>query len=319
MPTLQEWRGDDGAVVRYTPVRSFGKVWVAAGLPSSSRTNDVVAFERAAAVENARVLWFAVESPEFIDGSRPSIVIGAEPVWSSSRWDEIVSSKRSVRAQIARARNKGLEVEQWDSARVSASAELRTILEDWLSRRGLPPLSFMANPYVLQAPGPRTFHVAVLEGEPVGYLAMVPGDEALIEWIIQHRRAPNGTAAMLLDAAVRSLPHDSTFTLGMVPLSSYAPLSTERPGPLVRALLSWVRAHATRFYNFEGLERFKAKFVPDYWRPLWLVTDGRPINVLTFHAVAAAFSSSRGPTRFVARALGDAVLEEARRLGASSR
>jgi len=117
----------------------------------------------------------------------------------------------------------------------------------------------------------------------------------------------------LLDAAVRSLPAGSTFTLGLVPLSSFAPLSEAAPGLLVRGLLAWTRAHATRFYNFEGLERFKAKFVPERWRPLHLVTDGKRITPLTFHAVAAAFAAPRGPARFIAEALLDAVAEEGRR------
>ena len=313
MADLEVWRGSGGATVRYRPVRSFGRVWVAAGGPSSSRPDDARAFEDAAQREGARVLWFGVEAPEAIGPGRPAVVVGAEPVWSVERWGEIVAQKRSVRAQIARARNKGVAVEPWGASRVAASKSLRAVLHDWLDRRGLPPLGFTADPFVLED-ADRRFWVATLEGDPVGYLAMVPGEEALVEWVIQHRRAPNGTASLLLDAAVRSLPPSSRVTLGMVPLSTFAPLSDRRPGLAVRALLSWVRAHATRFYNFDGLERFKAKFVPDDWRPLWLVTDGRPVTVLTFHAVAAAFTAPRGPTRFVARALADAVLEEARRL-----
>ena len=313
MGGLREWRRAGGATVRYQPARSFGRVWVAAGGPSSSSADDALAFEDAARSAGARVLWFGAGTPDVVAPGRPAVVIGAEPVWSADRWDGIVASKRSVRAQIARARNKGLRVERWDRDRVSSSGALRAVLGDWLDRRGLPPLAFMADPLVLEEPGERVFWVAVLEGEPVGYLAVVPGDEALVEWIIRHRRAPNGTAAALLDTAVRSLPSGSTFTLGMVPLSSHAPLSDRRPGLAVRALLSWVRAHAARFYNVQGLERFKGKFVPDRWRPLWLVTDGRPVTLLTFHAVAAAFSGPRGPARFVARALADAALEEVRR------
>ena len=126
----------------------------------------------------------------------------------------------------------------------------------------------------------------------------------------QCRDTDQPTAALLLDTALRD-SGSPAFTLGMVPLSTHAPLSDTTPSLLVRALLTWTRAHATRFYNFGGLERFKAKFVPDRWRPLHLVTAGRPITVFTFHDVAAAFAAPRAPTRFVGRALLDAAVQEA--------
>lgn len=316
MPGLSTWRSGWGATVEYTEFRSWGLVRVAAGGPSGPverRPEAAGAFERDAAEAGARVLWFGVEEPAEIGRDKPSVVIGAEPVWGAGRWPEVVARKSSVRAQVNRARNKGLVAEEWPAARVRASAELRAVLADWLSRRGLPPLAFLADPFVLDEPGDRRFLVATRDGAVVGYLVLRPGAEAFVEWIIRSRDAPNGTAAFLLDAALRRLAPDVPFTLGLVPLSTFAPLSEHAPDLFVRALLAWTRAHATRFYNFDGLQRFKAKFVPDRWRPLHLVTDGRPITVFTFHDVAAAFARPRGPTRFVARALADAAAEEVRR------
>ena len=281
--------------------------------PVHQRVEAAWAFEAKSRADGARTLWFAVERPGDIDEGRRSVVVGAEPVWEPGRWAEVVAGKRSVRAQIARARNKGVVAEAWDADRARDSADLREVLANWLGGRGLPPLRFMADPFVLDDPGARTFWVAQRDGRVEGYLALVPGPEAFVEWIIQRRDAPNGTAALLLDAAARSLPESVGFTLGMVPLSSFAPLSEHAPDPLVRGLLAWTRAHATRFYNFGGLERFKAKFRPDGWRPLHLVTDGGPVTILTFHAVAAAFAAG-SPTAFVARALTSAVANEARSL-----
>ena len=314
MPGLATWRGPSGTEVAYVEVRSWGRVRVAAGGPSgppAERVRAAEAFERDARLSGARALWFGVEDPADVGVNRPSVVIGAEPVWDAGRWAEVVEGKASVRAQVNRARNKGVAVERWPAERARASDALRAVLAGWLDRRGLPPLAFLADPFVLDEPGDRRFYVAVRDGRVVGYLALVPGDEAFVEWIIRAADAPNGTSALLLDAAVRDLPPDAPFTLGLVPLSTHAPLSERAPSLPVRALLAWTRAHASRFYNFGGLERFKAKFVPDRWRPLHLVTDGRPVSIFTFHAVAAAFAAPRGPTRFVARALVDALAEEA--------
>ena len=316
MAGLSTWRSARGAEVEYVEFRSWGLVRVAAGGPTGPverRPEAADAFEHDAANAGARVLWFGVEEPAEIGRDKPSVVIGAEPLWDAGRWPDVVASKSSVRAQVNRARNKGLVADEWPAERVRASAELRAVLADWLSRRGLPPLAFLADPFVLDEPGDRRFLVATRDDAVVGYLALRPGDEAFVEWIIRSRDAPNGISAFLLDAAIRRLAPDVPFTLGLVPLSTFAPLSERAPDLFVRALLAWTRAHATRFYNFDGLQRFKAKFVPDRWRPLHLVTDGRPITVFTFHDVAAAFALPRAPTRFVARALADAALEEGRR------
>lgn len=313
MPGLTTWHGNDGATVDYVSVHSWGRVWVTAGAPSGPEAHRPIAaaaFEADAKAEGARALWFAVEHPGDIDPARPSLVIGADPVWDAGRWPEMVARKASVRAQIRRAANKGVVVRPWPRERIQSSAALRSVLSGWLDRRGLPPLAFMADPFVLDVPGDRRFWVATREGAVIGYLALLPGEEVFVEWIIQRRGAPNGTAALLLDTALRD-EGAPAFTLGMVPLSTHAPLSATTPSLTVRAMLAWTRAHATRFYNFGGLERFKAKFVPDRWRPLHLVTDGRPISIFTLHTVAAAFAAPRGPTRFVARALADAVVDEA--------
>ncbi len=314
-PGLQTWTdAASGATVAYVEVRSWGRVRVAAGEPTGparQRPAVAAAFERDAREAGARALWFGIEEPAHIGSGRPSVVIGAEPVWRVRRWPEIVAAKRSVRAQIARAHNKGVVVESWSAERASATTELRDVLAAWLANRGLPPLAFLASPFVLDEPGDRRFWIARQGDAVVGYLALHPGKESFVEWIIRRPDAPNGTAALLLDRALRQLPEGGAFTLGLVPLSTYAPLSETAPSLLVRGLLRWTRAHATRFYNFTGLERFKAKFLPDRWRPLHLVTDGRPISIFTFHDVAAAFAAPRGPTRFVARALADAVADEA--------
>lgn len=325
---MQTWTHAGGPTVRFVEVRSWGRVRVCAGAPDGppeARPAAAAAFEAEARAAGAQVLWFAVEHLRDLGGggrARPSVVVGAEPVWRAGRWPEVVAAKSSVRAQVRRAQNKGVAVEPWPAARVRRSGELRAVLAEWLGTRGLPPLSFMASPFVLDAPGDRRFWVARRGAEVVGYLALRPGDaaardepdagEAFVEWIIQRRAAPNGTAALLLDAAVRGLPPETGFTLGLVPLSSRAPRSATAPPLAVRALLAWTRAHAARFYNFDGLERFKAKFAPDAWRPLHLATDGPPVTLRTFHAVAAAFAAPRGPARFVARALADAVGQEAR-------
>jgi phosphatidylglycerol lysyltransferase len=214
----------------------------------------------------------------------------------------------------ARYPNKGVVVEAWPAERAAGSGALRDVLAEWLAGRGMPSLSFLADPHVLDAPLDRRVFVAGRGGTPVAYLVLAPipaRDGWHVEWVIRRPPSPNGTAALLLDAAARSVAEADVLTLGLVPLSTHGPLSAPAPGRAVRALLAWTRAHARRFYSFEGLERFKAKFLPDAWEPLYLLTRG-PAGLGTFWAVADAFAGEQSPVGLVGRALAGAAADEVR-------
>lgn len=325
-PGLRRWHTDD-AFVAYAPGRRVPAgpvVRVAAGGPvcAPDRLGAVAeAFERDAAEGGEGVCWFGAD--ERVRTALPAhtaLVVGAQPVWTPTRWPDILASKASLRAQVRRAENKGVEVEAWPRETAAASGALRAILDDWLARRGMPSLHFLAEPDVLGSLGDRETFVAVRDGRPVAYLLLSPvpaRDGLFVEWILQGRQAPNGTAALLLDAAFgTAIDRDASFvSLGLVPLSSHAPLSEAAPSAAIRALLAWMRAHARRFYNFEGLERFKGKFLPDAWEPVYLLTPEPRISVPLLHALADAFAGPRSPEALVGRALVRAATQEVRTAG----
>jgi phosphatidylglycerol lysyltransferase len=51
-----------------------------------------------------------------------------------------------------------------------------------------------------------------------------------------------------------------------------------------------VRAHGRRFYNFDGLYAFKAKFSPDRWEPVYAFINEPRFTLRTLYAIARAFS-----------------------------
>jgi phosphatidylglycerol lysyltransferase len=166
----------------------------------------------------------------------------------------------------------------------------------------------------------RRVFVAECDGDAVAFLVASPVPARngwLVEQIVRGRDAPNGSATLLLDAAMRALAADGAayVTLGLSPLSRRASASAENPYWL-RGLLGWVRAHGRRFYNFEGLERFKAKFCPDRWDPITALTNEPTPALLTLRAIADVFSGEGvSPVGFVGRALVDALGQELRTLG----
>ena len=317
--------------VRSPGVGGAGRTWVAAGAPVCDEayvTEAAQRFERDAARDGARVTWFGADrrlraallpSPEHSE-----MLLGAQPVWAPDRWAGIVQGKASLRAQLNRARNKGVSVRLLPADAPVPDA-LRPVLADWLGFRPMPAMHFMVEPDVLGHVTDRRVFIAErdVEGDvtPVAYLVAspVPARQGwLIEQIIQGKgrlapAAPNGTAALLLDAAMRAAADSGAryVTLGLSPLSQRTASAAPDDEPLwLRLLLGWVRLHGRRFYNFGGLEAFKAKFVPDRWDPLTAITTERAPTPLTLYAIADAFSGPTSPVGLVARAVGMAARDE---------
>lgn len=316
-PGIRYWFASHGdAVVGYV-ARHHVRVVAGAPVCAEARLAEVSAeFERDAAAAGERVCYFgAGERLEATYSTRPShsmIALGAQPSWDPRHWPRMIATRASVRAQLNRARNKGIVVAPWPSDRATQNPELQRCLDEWLQARPLPPLHFLVEPETLARLFDRQVFVAARHSVPVGFLVASPVPARngwLIEQFVRGRHAPNGTAELLIDAAMRSLAaQGATYvTLGLAPLSQHArPI----PGPFwLRVLLGWVRLHGRRFYNFKGLESFKAKFQPDGWEEILAIYSEPHFSPRALYAIAAAFSD-RSPTSMLLRALWKAVRQE---------
>ena len=325
-PGISLWFSRTGDAV--TGFVRRGAVRVVAGAPvcAEDRLAQVSReFEADAARVGARVCYFGAEARlESLrrDDARYSMVsLGAQPAWHPAGWSAAVDGHRSLRAQLARARNKGVRAVEWLPARASASPVLRAILEQWLATRGLPPLHFLVEPETLARLFDRRIFVAEREGSAIAFLVASPvpcRDGWLVEQAVRGAAAPNGTMELLIDAAVRAVAAEGAayVTLGLSPLSRRAAIDARLPrhDPLwLRLALRWARAHGRRFYDFDGLDAFKAKFRPEFWEPVYAVANEPRFSPSTLHAVAAAFGGG-SPTSLVLRGVGRAARIEARRL-----
>jgi phosphatidylglycerol lysyltransferase len=328
-PGMRHWfaRGDDAVVgyVRYARTR------VVAGAPvcAAGRLAAVAdAFAADARAAGERVLYFGAgrrfETRYAVSpaGPRASVPLGAQPWWDPAGWPAIVARVASLRAQCSRARRKGVQVTEWAPAAAHDHPALRHVLARWLAGRGLPPLHFLVEPETLALLGDRRVFVATRgdEGEPevVAYLVATPiparGGWLLEQWP-RLPDAPNGTVELLVDSAMRALAADGAraVTMGLAPLSARAAWAAAAPPPAWLALvLGWARAHGRRFYDFAGLDAFKAKFRPDDWEPIAAVADGPRFSPRALWAIAGAFGRG-SPVAFVGRALAMAAHDEARR------
>lgn len=243
------------------------------------------------------------------------VLLGAQPIWNPLHWTTAIGTRRSLRAQFNRARNKGVVVAEWPPARAENDSSLRHCLSEWLAARKLPPLHFLVEPETLGDLRDRRTFVAELGDAVVGFtvLSPVPARNGwLIEQIVRGSNAPNGTAELMIDSAMRAAADSgATYaTLGLSPLSQRAGIAPPPQPPWLRFVLRWVRVHGTRFYNFIGLDAFKAKFNPESWEPIYGIAEGTRFPPRALYGIAGAFSAG-APIRLVTRAVLHAAATEA--------
>ena len=303
----------------------YAGVWVVAGAPvaAADRLKAVVEeLETDANQAGREVCYFGAEARlEAIgrsSGRHTLVLLGAQPVWDPAGWPERPRRVASLRAQLHRARNKQVEVDEWAPERAHANVALHRCLAEWLATRGLPPLHFLVEPSTLSRLTARRVFVAQRGEEPVAFLVASPVPARhgwLVEQCVRGAGAVNGTTDLLVDAAMRAFAGDGSrfATLGMAPLSRRADGSTDRSPLWLQAALGWVRAHGRRFYNFDGLDHFKARLRPDRWDPVYAIVDRPKFTPRALWAIAGAFSGG-SPLRTIAGGLARAVNWELRGL-----
>jgi len=302
----------------------YGRTRIAAGEPvcAVERLPAVCReFEQDAARSGERVCYLAAEGSlvERLgrDGRYQVLPIGAQPVWEPALLAARFEDKATLRYQVNRARNKGLRVDEWPPERFAHPA-LPRCLERWLATKPLPPLGFMTDPYLLPRMDGRRLLVAEVDDTPVGYcvLSPVPARAGwLVEQIVRCDGAPNGTAESLVAGAARSTAAAGSrfITLGTSPLSRRGQRLSRRHPFWLRAGMGWMRAHGSRFYNFRGLEHFKAKFRPQAWEPVYAVSADPRLRPATLYAVMGAFTG-RSPLWAGLQAIVDGAAVEWQRL-----
>ena len=301
-PGISHWFSDKkDAVVGFV---SAAKVRVVAGAPvcEKARLLEVAEeFENDSAQTREKVCYFCAEARlESIyehSAKYSKILLGAQPVWKPSEWAKIVSKHKSLRAQINRARNKNVKVSEWNIEKASNNPLLRECLEKWLAAKGLPPLHFLVEPNTLNRLENRRVFVAEIENNVVGFIliSLVSRRNGwLFEQFPHVPNSPNGTVELMIDFVMRVLASENFeyATLGLSPLSVRANIKPFQNPFWLRILLAWLRKHGQRFYNFDGLDAFKAKLQPERWEPIFAVANESKISPRTIYAIASVFSGN---------------------------
>jgi phosphatidylglycerol lysyltransferase len=269
-----------------------GQAWVAAGAPiaGSARAPEVaLRFVAAAAAHRRRACFFGTEDRFAAAAPFAAMRIGEQADWDPVAWQETLRSTRSLREQLRRSRAKGVTVRPFDPDLFAEPAgERRTsvdrLIGRWQAARPMPPMGFLVQMHLHTELAERRFFAATQGNELVGFLSMVPVYARrgwFIEDLIRSPEAPNGTAELLVDAAMRTAAAEGSryLTLGLAPLAGAV-------GPWLRAL----RRTGSPLYDFRGVHAFKAKLRPQGWAPIFLSYPRGQIGIAAVYDALAAFA-----------------------------
>ncbi len=307
-PGISRWFSEENdAVVGFVSCCGV-RVVVGAPICAGGKLSEIAAaFERDATRRGEKVCYFCaerrLESLYANSAKHAKVLLGAQPVWQPEDWANIVAKHKSLRAQLNRARNKGVTVTEWSTEKARNNPDLLDCLRQWLAAKGLPPLHFMVETDTLGRLSDRRVFVAESSGKAIGFVLLSPVPQRsgwLFEQYVYKPGSPNGTVELMIDAAMRTLAADGCeyATLGLAPLSTRAQIEPFRNPFWLRILLAWMRVHARRFYNFDGLDAFKDKLKPARWEPIFAISNEPHLSPKTLYAIAAAFSEN-APVRLV--------------------
>lgn len=264
-----------------------GSAWVSAGEPVASRAHTIPVAEEFVEFAHARgkrVAFFATEGALASSPRFRRVLIGEQPVWNPAEWEATLRSSRSLREQVRRARAKGVVIRRVTAADGSSDDAMQNLMTRWLATRSMPSMHFLVElePFVQREH--RQLYVAEREGKIVAFLSLAPVSARngwLFEHLLRDPAAPNGTAELLVDFAMRALGVQGVTwaTLGLAPLAG--------------DVSGWLRAARTLarpFFNFAGLAAFKRKLRPTEWESIYLVFPRERSSVLAMRDGLRAFA-----------------------------
>lgn len=265
----------DGCVI----CRESGRVWLVAGDPLAP-LEDMPELARqfaAFAKRKDRVVAFVPASAEFARQINPDdftvVKVGASPYFDLETWTPRGDCAKKMRAGVNQARRAGVEVEVI-SKRVDQSVKKETaqLCTSWLSsRRSATTFGWLMalDPFLHSEY--KKYFAARVNGKLVGFLAAspMPARRAwYLEDVLREPDAPQGTATLLVVEALSKLKAEGVTlaTLGTSPFATDGPndvLGAEHR--MIERAIRLASQSLKGFYNFEGLRRFKGKFVPSWW------------------------------------------------------
>jgi phosphatidylglycerol lysyltransferase len=307
----------DGAII-YT---ELGHVWLAVGDPlaADDALGELARLFVIAARKKRRIAAFVPTTARFareaVKSGLSAVKVGAAPYFNLQTWAPRGDSAKKVRSGVNQAHRAGISVKEVKAVGEEIKEEVATLCRSWLkTRRAATNLGwlFLLDPFQ-HAELKRYFAARDERGQLVGFLVASPiwaREGWYLEDVLRLPNTPPGTADLLIVEVLQILAAEGAkvATLGTAPLADQGEqvVATDAH-PLVERMLHIAASRLERFYNFEGLRRFKSKFAPSWWESEYvLVPRGVMVPPRVTYAIIRAIVPGGIPqliTRQIARAL----------------
>ena len=263
----------DGAII----YGEFGHVWLAAGDPLAppDEAGELARQFAAFAKRRNRVVAFVPASAQFARTVAPkafsAVKVGAAPYFDLPNWNPRGDCAKKLRAGVNQARRAGVEFQVATELSEIFKGETAQLCMHWLgSRTAATTFGWLVALDPFTHAEHKKYFAARLEGKLVGFLAAspIPARKGwYLEDVISEPNAPQGTATLLVVEALKHLQAEGAAlaTLGTAPLATDGPNDIPVEHRVAARTLDLASRRLGGFYNFEGLRRFKGKFVPSWW------------------------------------------------------
>ena len=301
----------DGAII----YSEFGRVWLAAGDPLASMKDMVELSSQFAAYakRRRRAVAFVPTSAAFARLVAPRVFtalrVGAAPYFDLQTWNPRGNAAKKIRAGVNQAHRFGVEVEAIsDTTNESLKKDMARLCMHWLNtRRAATTFGWLMALDPFRHSEYKKYFAARVNDRLVGFLAAspIPARRAwYLEDVLHEPDAPQGTATLLVVEALAKLKQEGAAlaTLGTSPLADEGSEDVLISGhPVVERGLRIASRQLGAFYNFEGLRRFKGKFVPSWWESEYVLAQrGVTIPPRVGHAIVRALAPG-GLTQLLTR------------------
>lgn len=260
-----------------------GRTWIVLFDPVGPRAAWpalVIKFVRAAKAEGCRVAFYQVSQaflPTAVDTGFSLFKLGDQAVLDLATFDLKGGNWLKLRRSINRAERDGLEFAVLPPSDVPAYMdELGAVSDRWLAHHNAAEKGFSLGTFQRGYVASHPVAVIRIEGRIVAFANILTTETRTTAFIDLMRHLPGvhrGAMDLLFVRMIQHLQAEGylRLNLGMAPLSG---LSNRSCAPLWHRLGRFVYENGERFYNFKGVQAFKAKFDPD-WQPRYLAVHDR--------------------------------------------
>ncbi len=274
---------------------------VVAGAPAArpeTLSAVIQEFEVEADSRGEKVCYFGAETwlEDILrqSSAHKAVLLGAQPVWNPQHWGAALSERASLRELVSSAVRRGVIVKEVMLQDILLDPEYQECFEEWTGKRRMPELGFLLGEKCHPECDGRRIFTAFMNGKVMAYAVAAPVPARggwIIDRVVRRRKMARGTSELLIhEMMIRFAREGAVYaTLGLAPLSLRAGLSYQLNPGWMRAFFRWLYFKGAKFYSFDGLDFFKAKFNPQKWEPVYAIVNRPRFSFRTLYHVAGVF------------------------------